>query len=492
MNTYLGLDLGTSVLKATLIDNNGEIIGATAKEIHISSPKNGYAEESPPEWWSTFCELIRELGTHTALSRVKGVGLSGQMHGLVCYDNHLKPLHSAIIWADRRATDEVEEILEKVPSQDLYRITGNPIFTGFQLPTLLWLKKNSPDLFKKIHQISSPKDFITLQLTGNLKTEPSDALATGCFDYQKNQWSKDILQKVALEPKIFPKIIPTHSPYGKVTKETSAKTGLPQNIPVFGGSDQSMAAMGTGLIKEGQSLLAISTGGQFLTVTKKGAHDEKRRLHTLNHAIENRTIHMAATLSAGLSLKWFKTNIMQQIDTAYDTFIQGIDEIDVGSDGLTYLPFLSGERTPYFNPNIRGAFMGQTLNHNRLHLIRAIMEGVAYSFRDGLEAFNEANMKVEKIILSGGGTKNATWRQIITDVLNKPTEMINIEDHSPYGAAVYAKFAQEGFEKLPDFYEKAIVTSHKLEPSEKNVKKYDKLYGTYKKHAAYLNEFYRN
>jgi len=490
MKTYLGLDLGTSVLKATLIDDLGRVIGANAKEVHLSSPKVGYAEESPTVWWNTFKLLLKSLSYQIDFSTIAGIGLSGQMHGLVCCDDKQNPLCPAIIWADKRSLNEVEFVQKLLSVEKIYGITGNPISTGFILPSLLWLKNNEQDLYNHISYVLSPKDFIALKLTGNIFAEPSDALATGCFDYRKNDWSDEIIETVGLKRSVFPKVIPTSTSYGGTTLDVFKEFGIPEGTKVFGGSDQSMAAMGAGLIDKGSSLLAISTGGQFLVVGDKGFVDSKMRLHTLNHAVSGVSIYMAATLAAGLSLKWFKTSIMQQLDSSYDTFIEGIDSIAIGSDGLFYLPFLTGERTPYFNSALRGAFIGQSIEHNRLHFVRAIMEGVAFSFRDGLNSLRDAGLLVDNIILSGGGTKNATWRKIITDVLNVPTQMINIDDHSPFGAAVYAKFAQEGFDGLSDFYTKNIVASRKLKPSKKNVDLYSELFDKYKSHADYLNGFY--
>ena len=494
MSLYLGLDLGTSWLKATIIDEKGEILCRTAKEIQIETPSPGYAEEFPSEWWNTFCILLKTLSVRADFSQIKAVGLSGQMHGIVCYNAKTEVVTRAIIWADKRSTSQVEQINGLLGRDKIYEITGNPIFTGFMLPSLLWLKENEPELFGQINKVSSPKDYIAYRLTENLFCEPSDALATGCFDYAKNDWSAEIINKFSLNPDIFPKIIPTDQPYGTIGKTASEQCGLPAGIPVYGGSDQSMAAMGCGLTEEGQSLLAISTGGQFLVITKKGLLDPQKRLHTLNHAIRDVSISMAATLSAGLSLKWFKQSIMQQMDSSYDAFIQDIEEIPMGCDGLIYMPFLAGERTPYFNPQLKGAFIGQSLEQNRLHFVRAIMEGVAFSFREGLETFKETGIEPKTIILSGGGTKNATWRRIITDVLNIPTQMINIEDHSPFGAAVFAKFAMEqkintpeGQKELAEFYKKTITISHRLTPNPKNHDLYSEIFKTYKSHAKYLN-----
>ncbi len=495
MALYLGLDLGTSWLKATIIDDEGKIICQTAKEIHINTPSPGYAEEFPSEWWNTFCILLKTLSSRADFSQIRSVGLSGQMHGVVCYNSNNEVLRPAVIWADKRSASQVEQINGLIGTDKIYEITGNPVFTGFMLPSLLWLKNNDPELFRQIKLVSSPKDYISFRLTGNFFCEPSDALATGCFDYAKNDWSDEIINKFDLPRGLFPQIISTDKPYGNISKETSEMCGLPAGIPVFGGSDQSMAAMGCGLIEEGQSLLAVSTGGQFLVITKKGLLDRQKRLHTLNHAIKDISISMAATLSAGLSLKWFKQSIMQQMDSSYDSFIRDIEEIPPGSDGLIYMPFLAGERTPYFNPHLKGAFIGQSLEHNRLHFVRSIMEGVAFSFREGLETFKETGIEPTTILLSGGGTKNATWRQIITDVLNVPTQMINIEDHSPFGAAVFAKFASEqkintpeGQKELGEFYRKTIAISHRLNPSPQTHALYDEIFKTYKSHAQYLNK----
>ncbi|MCA9371645.1 xylulokinase [Candidatus Woesebacteria bacterium] len=489
MKTYLGLDLGTSVLKATVIDEKGSVLAHLAREITISQPKQNYAEESPQVWWETFKLLFTELNKTVPLCSIQGVGISGQMHGLVTLDKNKKPLRPAIIWADRRSEQEVQTILKKIPQNKMYSITGNPLFTGFMLPSLLWIQNHEKKLFRTIMHVCSPKDYIAFLLTGVLNSEPTDALATGVFDYKNNVWSQHILDHLEMPIDIFPHIIASANPYGIISSDASKETGLPENIPVFGASDQSMAALGAGLIRHGDALLAISTGGQFLVVSDDRVVDPKHRLHTLNHALTGKTIYMAATLSAGLSLKWFKTKVMNQIDSSYDHFIKEINDIPIGSDGLFFFPFLNGERTPYFNPNLRSAFIGQTLNHNNKHFIRAIMEGVAFSFREGLESFQELGIPIKNIILSGGGSKNPTWRSIVTNVLGLPTNMINIDDHSPYGAALFA-LQNTTKCRLEDIYKNVIQATNKLSPNKELHAEYNKIYYQYKKIAAYLNTFY--
>jgi xylulokinase len=492
MSYYLGLDLGTSWLKATIIDDNGKIVASSNKEGFISSVEHGFAEENPFDWWRNFMEILENLREKCDLTKIKSIALSGQMHGTVCYDKTLNLLRPAIIWPDARSSKQVEQIEKEFGKEKIYKITGNPVFTGLMLPNLLWIKENEPRIYKQIYKISSPKDYLALQLTGKLFCEPSDALATACYDYQKQDWSTEMIKKSGLNQSFFPEIIPTSKPYGGITKTVAEVTGLPAGIPVYGGSDQAMAAMGCGCIEEGQSLLAISTGGQFWVVTEKKIYDKKRRLHTLNHAIDKYGLTMAATLSAGLSLQWFKSNVLGQIDTSFDSFIKDIDTIQIGANGLTFYPYLAGERTPFFNASLRGAFIGQSLEHNRLHFVRAVMEGVAFSFKNCLETLTDSGIEVRKIRLSGGGSKNAIWRQIITDVLNIPTEIINIEDHSPYGAAVFAKFALEGTKNLSAFYKNALVVQNKQTPIKKNVEKYKAVYEIYKQHASYLNNFYQS
>lgn len=488
MSIYIGIDLGTTMLKGIAMDDSGKILASSAKETPMISRQTSWAEQSAELWWTTTLEILNLLGTKVNLKLVKGIGLSGQMHGLVAYDKTYTPLKRAIVWMDKRSSKEVEEILRLVGNTTLYKITGNPIFTGFLLPSLLWVKHNEPDIYRQIHKVSSPKDYLAYRLTGMLKTEPTDALATAAFDYRANTWSKKILAAVNIPEKLFPDIIPTTQSYGEVTPRISKISGIPIGTPVFGGSDQSMAALGNGLTKEGDVAIAISTGGQFLVIAKKGQIDPKRRLHTLNHALPDVGLYMAATLSAGFSLRWFKNEITGYKDMPYPKFLDHVAGIPPGANGLFYLPYIAGERTPYFNPNLRGAFIGLSHSHTRHDMTRAIIEGVAFSIRDCFNVFTEMNMPMKRVILSGGGVKDPEWRQIITDIINMPTSIISVSDHSPFGAAILSKFAQEDFKGLPEFYKNTIHTADYLYPNEKNATIYGSLFEQYKKLSVFLNK----
>lgn len=492
MNLYIGIDLGTTMIKGIVMDDTGKILGSQAKESPMISRQPEWAEQSPELWWSTTLEILNLLGSKIDLSKVKGIGLSGQMHGLVTYDRSFTPLRRAIVWMDKRSSRQVEEILNKVSRVSLYKITGNPVFTGFLLPSLLWIKRNEPDVYKEIVKVSSPKDYLAYRLTGNLKTEPTDALATSAFDYRKNTWSGKILAAAGIPQTLFPEIIPTTTPFGMVTAKVAKITGVPAGTPVYGGSDQSMAALGNGLTGEGDTAIAVSTGGQFLVIAKKGHIDPKRRLHTLNHALPDIGLYMAATLSAGFSLKWFKNEITGYKDVPYPKFLDHIAGIPPGANGLFYLPYLAGERTPYFNANLRGAFIGLSHSHTRHDMVRAIIEGVAFSIRDCFNVFTDMRMPMKRVILSGGGVKDPIWRQIITDIINIPTSIISVSDHSPFGAAILSKFAQEEFKGLPEFYDQNIHTADYLYPNEKNAKIYSALFERYKKLSLYLNSHIYN
>ncbi|KKS78884.1 MAG: Xylulose kinase [Candidatus Beckwithbacteria bacterium GW2011_GWA2_43_10] len=460
---YLGIDLGTTTVKGLAMNDDGQVLANFLKETPLVSRQSDWAEQSPEFWWSSLLEIVNLIKTKVDLKQVQGIGLSGQMHGLVTYDSHFRALRRAIIWMDKRSSAEVEMILKNFGPK-LYQITGNPIFTGFLLPSLIWIKKHEPHIYQKIHKISSPKDYLAYRLTGALRSEPTDALATAAFDYHKNTWSDKIISAGKLKRSLFPEIRSTLEPYGGVSEKIARITGIPAGTLVFGASDQAMSAMGTGLIKPGQTSIAISTGGQFLVTAPKGLIDPKRRLHTLNHAFPDIGLYMAATLSAGFSLRWFKDFICEQKEIGFPEFTASLAKINPGANGLFFLPFLSGERTPYFNPNLRAAFIGLSSAHKRLHLARAIIEGVSFSMHECLKVFQELHLPVNKVILSGGGAQNPVWRQILADVLNLPMKTINIQDHSPFGAAVLAKFAREGLEKLPDFYKKVIIPIDYLYP----------------------------
>ena len=486
MNTFIGIDLGTSVIKVTAINDEGTVVAKLSTPNPIITPTPTHVEQNPMLWWEKTVALLKQLHKQISFQHVKGIGLSGQMHGLVMYDEAKIPIHHAIVWLDKRSQKQVEKLQKAVGKTRVYTITGNPLFTGFLLPSLLWIKENEPLIYKKIVTVSSPKDYLAFRLTNTLRSEPTDALATGAFDYKKNTWSQELLKACGISPSMFPSIAPTSQAYGVVTKQASEQTDLPVGIPVYGGSDQSMSAMGIGLIDEKQASIAISTGGQFLAVAKKGILDEKQRLHTLNHALEGVGLYMAATLTAGLSLQWFKDTIINPNYT-YEALLQNVDTIEPGSNGLFFLPFLAGERTPYFNSNLKGSFMGLSLQHTRAHMVKAIIEGVCFSLRECLQVFKETKIPLEKITISGGGTKHKLWTDTLVDIVQMPMGTINIEDHSPFGAAVFAKFAQEGFDKLPAFYKKIIRTTKSLTPHPKTAPLYNHLFPQYQRIAQTMS-----
>jgi len=478
-DNYIGIDLGTSVAKGVLMSDAGVVLATTSRQLPLETPSPDWAEQEPEAWWGAVSSILRELKKAGGFSKVKGIGLSGQMHGLVCYDDDLNPIRNAIVWLDRRSNQEVDDILETVGHNQLYRITGNPVFNGFLLPSLLWVKRNEPRVFGMTSVVSSPKDFLALQLTGKLRTEPTDALATGAFDRVANDWSSLVLEAVGLERSLFPEVAPTSQPYGGLLPEVAKRFGLPAGIPVYGGSDQAMGAMGLGLVKPGQAMVALATGGQFVVIGEPGLIDNRRRLHTLSHGVEKTGMYMAATLSAALSMRWFKEEVIQDTKTSYPDFYYGIQDIPAGSDGVIFHPYLAGERTPYFNSALRGGFYGLSVAHNQKHLQRAIIEGVSFSMKQCLHVFEQMNMPIRSIILTGGGAKNPIWQQIMADVLNRSMEISTVTDHSPFGAAVFAKFAPKKFVGLSSFYKSVINKGEEIKPNPASVKIYEPIFEEY-------------
>lgn len=486
-NVSIGLDVGTSVIKGVAVNGEGEILASHSLEHLTTNPQPGYAEQEPDGWWQSATEILQVLTSHIDPKSVRSVGLSGQMHGLVIYDGSGHPVRPAIPWLDQRSTGEVTTLRRTVGDAEIYEITGNPMYSGFLLPTLMWVMTHEPDARNRAHQVSSPKDFLAAMLTGHLSTEPTDALATGAFDYHTNNWSEKMIATAGVSTQLFPPIISTDTPYGTITEEAARETGLPAGIPVFGGSDQSMAAVGNGLIQEGQALVSISTGGQFLVVAPKGILDGRRRLHTLNHAKREVGLYMAATLSAGLSLRWFKNEVCKLLHISYDDFLKGVEDVAPGSNGLMFLPFLSGERTPYFNPNLKGGFIGLTREHTQLHMARAIMEGVAFSMRECMNVFTDLHIPIEELVISGGGGKSKAWRQIVTDVLEIPTITLNITDHSPFGAAIWARFADGNLGDMAEYLRRTIKKVDTVKPVKKRSTTYRRIFEAYKALADEMN-----
>jgi len=486
MKYYLGIDLGTSSVKVVVLDEEGSIIAIERKEYPILVPFSGFAEQSTDEWWNSVCICTQNLIRKNLFDKyqIVSIGLSGQMHGLVALNSRGKPLRNAIIWLDRRSTEICNQWASIGYNEEFHNITGLTITTGYLAPSLAWVKKNEPDIYKNIYKIVLPKDYIRYKLTETISTERSDASGTYLFDIINSDWSDQIIKELGFKYSILPKIQKTLEMAGYVTKTAAQQTGLPQGIPVAtGGSDQAMAAISLGVKQPGIVAVGINTGGTTITTIEKPIFDP--RLHTLCHAYPNKWLLMGATLSAGIAVSWFRKQVITQSQSMVSDKRTNIEELSdwaskilPGSEGLFFIPYLTGERTPHMNPNAKGGFIGLTLSHSVNHMVRSIMEGVAYSMCDSLDIYREIGLLVDELIGYGGGSNSALWCQIICDVFNVPLKKYSYSENSAIGAAITGAIAIQEYSDYLNSNNKIIANYY---PIQKNVFIYEKARNTFKK-----------
>jgi len=484
MDYLLGIDIGTSGTKGVLMDREGKTYARAGREYSIDMPQPGWAEQDPKMWWEATIQVIREVVKESEINprQIRGIGLSGQMHGTVFLDKNLLPFRPAIIWADQRSSSQCEFIYQKIGKERLAELTGSPIATGFMCSTLLWMKENQSEEFNQIYKVILAKDYIRYRLTGNLGTEVTDASSTLLLDIKRRCWSEELLDILGLPLKIFPEEVhESQEVAGYLLADIARDIGLLEGIPVvYGGGDQSMQAVGNGVIKPGILSSTIGTGGQLFITVDKFTYDPKLRIHTFCHAVHNSYHLLGAILSAGLSLKWLRESILRAPDS-YRIFDEEVEKIRPGSEGIIFLPYLLGERSPYMNPRAKGVFFGLSLKHHRAHLIRAVMEGAVFALRDCLEVFKELGIKIEQVIASGGGAKSGVWKQMQADIFNKEISMTQSIEQAAMGAATLAGVGVGIYKNLEDGCKKVVkFKKEKIEPIPENVDIYNKQFEIYK------------
>lgn len=437
--SLLGIDLGTSSVKAILIDAaTGYLLAAAREEYPIHTPQPGYAEQDPFDYWRATVNAVRAV-LEAAPSQVAAIGIDGQMHGTVLLDAVGKPVRSAIIWADARTTEEPRRLLERVPHWA--QIAGTDPAAGFQCSTLAWLRRHDPFLLEEAFVIVLPKDYLRLRLTGTVGTDLSDAASTGLLDVRSGTWSEELLAAVGVARHVMPAIVPSHEVVGGLTSEAAAALGLPEGLPVVAGcADQPAQALGSGLAGPGVGSVTIGTGGQvFIPYRPQAELHTDPRLHVFNHAVPGLWYVLGATLSAGSSLRWMRNLFgLENMANAYERLSVEAGRIPPGADGLLFLPYLFGERTPHMDPMALGAFVGLQYRHERGHIARAIMEGVAFSLRDAVSLSVALGAGVDEMVMAGGGARSTVWQQIMADVLGVPLKRSIQEEQTAVGAALLA------------------------------------------------------
>lgn len=478
----LGIDVGTGGSRAVLINEKGRVIASeTAEHTEFAAPQIGWAEQDPEDWWRASSSAVRRIlaNENVKAEEIGAVGFSGQMHGSVLLDQANEVLRPALLWCDQRTEKQCARITEKIGAERLIELVSNPAITGFTLPKLLWVRENEPEIWKRVKTILLPKDYVRLRLSGDKASDVADASGTLFFDVRNRRWSSEILDALEIDKDLLPKVYESIEIIGTISKSGAEETGLREKtLIVAGAGDNAAGAVGMGVTHAGTVSATVGTSGVVFAVTETPKIDLHGRIHTLCHAIPNRWHNTGVTQSAGLSLRWFRDNFGD--GQSYDDLVNEAAEISAGANGLLWLPYLMGERTPHMDAKARAAFVGLTASHTRAHLIRAVLEGVAFSLRDSLEIFKELGAPVETIRLGGGGAKSKLWQQIQADVYGQTVEIVEADEDAAYGAAILAGVGAQNWNSVDEACAQTIRVKEIIEPDADSVEKLNRNYEAYK------------
>ncbi|KAF2956772.1 xylulokinase [Marinitoga sp. 38H-ov] len=461
---FLGLDIGTTGIKALVVNENGEVLDTFYRNLNIISKKPGWIEQNPEEWWENTESILEEV---TKKYKINAISTSGQMHSLVVLDKNDTPLYNSILWSDQRTFKEVEYANEKLGGEDkVLEILGNPILTGFTLPKLLWLKNNNFEIYKNIDKIMLPKDYINYKLTGVHSTDFSDASGTAIYSIKERNWSNEVLEVFDINEKILPKIINSN--------EIISTVKYDETVVVAGGADNACSALGIGVIEE-ETMISIGTSGTVLKPIKNGNHD--KRIHLFEHVVPGIKYYMGVMLSATNTFNWFRENFIIE---DFKEINKNISKVSPGSNGVIVLPYLNGERTPHNDPYAKGIIFGLSTFNSKWDVLRAIYEGVSFGLRDSLELIKGLDQKIGDITITGGGTNSIEWMNILADITGHNLIKPKINEGAAYGAAM---LAYSGYYKkdLKEIAKKWIKYNNKITYKKENKINYDKIYEKYKK-----------
>ncbi|MEG2383523.1 MAG: xylulokinase [Oscillospiraceae bacterium] len=491
MSVILGIDLGTSSVKAMLLDCQTGGVTVESSAYNVCIERDGYAEQDPETWWLGTKEALRKLKKEHDMefSQIAAVGISGQMHGIVLMGEDGAPLRPAILWLDQRAKEQLKQINENIDFDKMGSLFRSRVFTGFAFPSLLWVKENEAETLKRTKAFIMPKDYIRFKITGLLGSDMTDASATTLFDTAKRKWAFDIINEFELPEDIFPLCGESMDLAGYVTSKCETECGLKAGIPViFGCGDQMAQSIGNGVCKEGEVISNIGTGGQISAYIRQAKYDKALRTHTFCNAFDKAYTIFGATLCGGMSLNWLKNKVLG-ID-GFDEMSKMAGEIPPGSGGIVFLPYLSGERTPHMNPNAKGLFYGLGLSHDKRYLSRAVMEGVTFSLKDSLTIFDEMGIEYKNIIASGGGARSNEWLQIQADVFNRNVRVCVMEEQACLGACILAGVGSGILESVSSAANYFVKFREEIfTPNSENVKIYEEQYELFRNLYAVNKNF---
>lgn len=489
MNYLIGIDLGTSSTKTVLFREDGIIVSEKKYEYPLYNKQELWAEQRTQDWLDAVLLTLKSVVKDSNISpeKIKSIGLSGQMHGLVMIDNEGDSIRNSIIWCDGRTQEECKEINDIIGANRVIEITGNPALTGFTLSKILWVRKNEPENFMECKKILLPKDYIRYELTGEFYTDYSDASGTNMLDIKTKIWSEEILTKLNLDINLLPEIKNSSDICGYITKNIAEKTGLNEGTPVVAGAaDNAASAIGIGVIDEGEAFITVGTSGVIFSPTSKLRIDNTGRIHTFCSAVDDTWANLSCTLSAGQSVKWFVDNVLDS--SIYKNLEEKINKIPIGSNKLIFLPYLLGERSPILDEKAKACFIGLNNSHDKFDMYRSILEGVAYSQKQCMDIVKNMGVRFSKLRIGGGGSSSDTWTKMFADVLNCKVEMINNIEIASLGAAILAGVGVGVFEDIEEAIKGMIKSKNLILPNIESHFEYMKFYEVYNNLYGYLHE----
>jgi xylulokinase len=479
----LGIDVGTGGSRALVVDERGGVVAsATVEHAPFASPQTGWAEQDARDWWRASEQAVREVLSAEGVRAedIACVGLTGQMHGAVLLDEKDEPLRPSIIWCDVRTHEQCRALTEQIGAERLIQLVSNPALEGFTLPKMLWVREREPEVWGRVRAVLLPKDYVRLRLTGEKATDVADASGTLLFDVTHRKWSDEMLELAELDRGLLPRAYESREVTGRVSAEGAQATGLREGTPVVAGAgDQAAGAVGMGIVRPGAVSATIGTSGVVFAATDRPALDPKGRVHTFCHAVPERWHVMGVTQGAGLSLRWFRDQFGAGVEDGRDPYERLSEEaaaVPPGADGVLWAPYLMGERTPHLDPHARAALVGLNASHKRAHVVRAILEGVAFSLRDTLTIFAEMGVPVESIRLGGGGARSPVWRQIQADVYGREVELVEADEGAAYGAALLAGVGGGAWGSVDEACAAAVRVRERTRPDPEGARIMDERY----------------
>ncbi len=501
MALLLGIDIGTSGTKAIAVDESGKLVASASADYELLTPLPLWAEQRPRDWWAATCQVCREIVAQVGSENISSIGLSGQMHGLVMLDQNGQVLRDAILWCDQRTQAQCDQITSRVGRETLVNETANPVLTGFTAPKILWVRQHEPEIAARATMHLLPKDYVRFELTGEYATEVSDASGTSLLNVAERKWSEKVCSALDIALDTLPRVYESFEVSGRISSQGALATGLKEGTPVVGGGgDQAAGAVGNGIVRSGIISVASGTSGVVFAFADTPTVDPQLRMHTFCHAVPNKWHVMGVMLSAGGSLRWYRDAFchpekvvagLTGVDP-YEIITREAAQAPAGAEGLLFLPYLTGERTPHPDPLARGAFVGLTVRHTKAHLARAVLEGVAFGLRDSLEIMKSMGISIGNARASGGGAKSEVWRGIQADVFGLPLSTIAIDEGPALGAALLAGVGVGLYSSVEEACDAVVKTQPAARVNEENAAIYDRLYASYGElYPALKNTFAR-